>query len=45
MPIESELFVAGVGLMFAVFLVALAWAERQTRGLEANDVGATHPAE
>jgi hypothetical protein len=33
MPFDSMLVAAGITLMFVVFAVALAWAEKQTRDL------------
>lgn len=33
MPTETALVVAGITLAFAVFAVALAWADYQTRNL------------
>ena len=46
MPVESGLFVACVVVVFALFIVALAWGERQTRSVEViKSAPATHPAE
>ena len=33
MPFDSMLVAAAVTLMFAIFAVVLAWADRQTRNL------------
>lgn len=40
MPTETAIVVAGIVLVFAVFAVALAWADYQTRGIRPPDAAA-----
>jgi hypothetical protein len=48
MPTETAIVVAGIVLVFAAFIVALAWADRYTRQVRtpgAKYFGAAEPAE